>query len=91
VEGRDACVQPVLDMHEAPHHPHLVERGTFVEHGGVTQPAPAPRFSDTPTHVARQPPEHGQHTAEVLAEFGFTASEIGALRVSGVTTNREDM
>ena len=90
VEGRDACVQPVLDLHEAPHHPHLVERGTFVEHGGVIQPAPAPRFSETPTAVVRQPPEHGEHTDEVLAEFGFTAEEIDGLRSARVITNRED-
>ncbi len=88
--GRDACVQPVLDMHEAPQHPHLVERGTFVEHGGVTQPAPAPRFSATPTSVERQPPEHGEHTDEVLAEFGFTAGEIAELRSARAITNRED-
>lgn len=90
VEGRNACVQPVLDLHEAPHHPHMVERGTFVEHGGVTQPAPAPRFSGTPTSVVRQPPEHGEHTDEVLAEFGFSATEVEALREAGAITNNED-
>ncbi|MCP3853548.1 MAG: CoA transferase [Actinomycetia bacterium] len=90
VAGQDACVQPVLDMQEAPHHPHLVARGTFVEHGGVTQPAPAPRFSGTPTEIQRQPPEHGEHTQDVLTEFGFSASEIDALRSGRVITNRED-
>ena len=90
VEGRNACVQPVLDLHEAPQHSHLVARGTFVEHGGVAQPAPAPRFSETPTEVVRQPPEHGEHTAEVLAEFGFTADEIDTLRSRRVITNREN-
>jgi len=77
--GHDACVQPVLDMEEAPHHPHLVARGTFVEHEGVTQPAPAPRFSATPTSIERPPPEPGEHTRDVLTEFGFTAEEIEAL------------
>lgn len=91
VEGRNACVQPVLDMHEAPHHPHLVARGTFVEHGDVMQPAPAPRFSSTPTEILRQPPEHGEHTGEVLAEFGFTPTEIDELRASHAITNREDI
>ncbi|MDX5578033.1 CaiB/BaiF CoA-transferase family protein, partial [Streptomyces sp. ID01-9D] len=43
--GTDACVAPVLSLTEAPHHPHLVARSTFVEHSGITQPAPAPRFS----------------------------------------------
>ena len=56
LEGTDACFAPVLSMAEAPSHPHLAARGTFVEIGGVQQPAPAPRFSrtvpDTPTPPA---------------------------------------
>ena len=48
LDGTDACFAPVLDPDEAPHHPHLRERGTFTEVGGVVQPAPAPRFSRTP-------------------------------------------
>ncbi|OEV06660.1 carnitine dehydratase, partial [Streptomyces nanshensis] len=51
----DACVAPVLSLREAPRHPHLDARGTFVEQGGITQPAPAPRFSATPTAVSRPP------------------------------------
>ena len=47
-EGTDACVAPVLSLSEAPEHPHNRARGSFVEVGGVTQPAPAPRFSRTP-------------------------------------------
>ncbi|WP_197356113.1 CaiB/BaiF CoA transferase family protein, partial [Streptomyces clavuligerus] len=46
-EGTDACVAPVLSMAEAPRHPHLAARGTFVDPGGISQPAPAPRFSGT--------------------------------------------
>jgi alpha-methylacyl-CoA racemase len=67
--GTDACVAPVLSLLEAQQQPHLVARGTFVEHGGVVQPAPAPRFSGTPTQVDRPPPAVGQHTAEVLREW----------------------
>ena len=52
-EGSDACVAPVLSLREAPSHPHLAARGTFVDHGGITQPAPAPRFSATPGAVRR--------------------------------------
>lgn len=91
LDGADACVQPVLDMEEAPQHPHLVARETFVEHGGVTQPAPAPRFSETPTSIMRPPPEHGEHSEEVLAEFGFSHAEIEHLRAAGVITNSEDV
>jgi len=67
--GSDACVAPVLGLGEATRHPHLVARGTFVEHGGVVQPAPAPRFSGTPGALDRLPPAAGQHTDEVLAEW----------------------
>ncbi len=65
----DACVAPVLSMREAPHHPHLAARATYVEHGGVTQPAPAPRFSATPGAIARGPALPGADTAEVAADW----------------------
>ena len=67
--GSDGCVAPVLGLAEATRHPHLVARGTFVELGGVVQPAPAPRFSGTPGALDRLPPAAGQHTDEVLAEW----------------------
>ena len=67
--GSDACVAPVLGLTEATGHPHLLARGTYIEVGGVTQPAPAPRFSRTPSRLDRPPPVPGQHTAEVLAEW----------------------
>jgi alpha-methylacyl-CoA racemase len=71
-EGTDACVAPVLSLHEAPTHPHLVERGTFVEVAGVAQPAPAPRFSRTITSLPDAPPSLGQHTRQILVESGLT-------------------
>ena len=55
LEGSDACVAPILSLSEAPNHPHNVARSTFVEAGGVTQPAPAPRFSNTPATPPRMP------------------------------------
>lgn len=79
----DACVAPVLDWREAPEHPHLAARGTFVQRDGVTQPAPAPRFSGTPTALRRPPPQPGEHTDEVLAEAGFDAGRVAALRAAG--------
>jgi alpha-methylacyl-CoA racemase len=64
----DACVAPVLPMGDAPAHPHLVQRDTFVESFGLTQPAPAPRFSRTPGSVRTPPPRPGTTPlAEVLA------------------------
>lgn len=79
----EACVAPVLSPWEAPAHPHNVARQTFVDHAGVVQPAPAPRFSRTPAAIGGPPPAPGQHTDEVLTEWGFTAEEIDNLRAAG--------
>ncbi|MET9406399.1 CaiB/BaiF CoA-transferase family protein [Streptomyces sp. NPDC002935] len=68
-EGSDACVAPVLSLREAPEHPHLAARGTFVDHGGITQPAPAPRFSATPTSVRGGPALPGADTADVARDW----------------------
>ena len=83
MEGTDVCFAPVLDLDEAPKHPHNIARGTFVEVAGMTQPAPAPRFSRTPGSIRRPPPHPGQHTAEVLGEYGFSKGEQEELRASG--------
>ncbi|MFD0032993.1 CaiB/BaiF CoA transferase family protein [Streptomyces sp. NPDC055059] len=68
-EGSDACVAPVLSLREAPGHPHLAARGTFTDHGGITQPAPAPRFSVTPTAVRSGPAQPGADTADVARDW----------------------
>ncbi|MEU6141742.1 CaiB/BaiF CoA-transferase family protein [Streptomyces sp. NPDC047081] len=68
-DGSDACVAPVLTLHEAPDHPHLAARGTFTDHGGITQPAPAPRFSATPTAVRTGPAQPGADTADVARDW----------------------
>lgn len=83
LEGTDVCFAPVLEPDEAPGHPHNVARGTFVELGGVTQPAPAPRFSRTEPGVSGPPARPGDHTDEALAEWGFEPGEIEALRSAG--------
>lgn len=80
----DACVTPVLDMDEAPSHPHNVARGAFVTLDGVTQPAPAPRFSGTPTAAPAPAPLVGAHTDEILADLGHDAEQIAQLRAQGV-------
>jgi alpha-methylacyl-CoA racemase len=74
----DACVVPVLDWDEAPRHPHLQERGTFVEVDGVIQPAPAPRFSRTPSGVPT-PPEaiSPANTDAALAPWATQAQVLG--------------
>jgi alpha-methylacyl-CoA racemase len=83
MEGSEVCFSPVLTMIEAPQHPHNRHRGTFVEVDGVVQPAPAPRFSRTPSKIQRPPARPGEHTEEGLREWGFSASELEQLRSSG--------
>ncbi|WP_175410879.1 CaiB/BaiF CoA-transferase family protein [Streptomyces sp. TRM64462] len=68
-EGTDACVAPVLSLREAPEHPHLAARGTFTDHGGITQPAPAPRFSATPGSVRRPPAQPGADADDVARDW----------------------
>ena len=84
LEGTDACFAPVLDLDEAPQHPHNRARQTFVEIDGVMQPAPAPRFSRTPPTTPMPPPLPGEHTDEVLAEWGFSPEEIARLKANGI-------
>jgi alpha-methylacyl-CoA racemase len=79
----DACVAPVLDLVEAPGHPHNQARGTFSDDFGITQPSPAPRFSRTPGSIDRPPPRPGEHTDEVLLEFGIDPDALWALRAAG--------
>jgi len=83
LEHTDACVAPVLDWQEAPQHPHLAARQVFVEHAGVVQPAPAPRFSRTPGAIRRPPPQPGEHTDELLRELGLAPKRIRRLRDQG--------
>jgi len=83
MEGSDVCFAPVLSMEEAPRHPHNRQRGTFVEENGVIQPAPAPRFSRTPSAIQRPPARPGEHTEEALRDWGFSASDLERLRACG--------
>jgi alpha-methylacyl-CoA racemase len=81
--GTDVCYAPVLSLKEAPRHPHMAARGTFTEIAGVTQPAPAPRFSRTPGEISRPASHPGQHTDEALVDWGFAADEVAKLRETG--------
>lgn len=67
----DACVTPVLPYSRAVRHPHMVERGVFVEHEGVMQPVPAPRFTRTPATLSTPPSIPGEHTREALQAWGI--------------------
>ena len=81
--GTDVCYAPVLSAFEAVEHPHNVARSTFVDVAGVVQPSLAPRFSRTPGEIRRPPSHAGQHTDEILAEAGFDADAVVALRTTG--------
>ena len=83
MEGSDVCFAPVLGPGEAAGHPHNAARGTFTTVAGVTQPAPAPRFSRTPGAIAGPPPQPGQHTDEALADWGLDPAAVDKLRSAG--------
>jgi alpha-methylacyl-CoA racemase len=84
-EGTDACVAPVLSLTEAADHPHLAARQTFVDVGGVVQPAPAPRFSRTVAPKPTPPPALGADTADVLRDWGVR--DVDRLMADGVVQN----
>lgn len=86
-DGTDACVAPVVPMRDAPSHPHLAARGTYVEHEGVVQAAPAPRFSRTPAALGRTPSKPGADTREALAAWGI--DDVDALLASGAVVQRD--
>jgi len=83
MEGSDVCFAPVLSAREAIAHPANRARGVFVEVEGTAQPGPAPRFSRTKPEIRSGPPHPGQHTGEVLADWGISREEIAKLRDSG--------
>ena len=81
-DGTDACVVAVLSLGEAPTHPHLAARRTYVEHAGVVQPAPAPRFSRTPGALGAPPPRAvGADTRTALTAWGV--GDVEQLLASG--------
>jgi alpha-methylacyl-CoA racemase len=83
LEHEDACVTPVMRMHEAPDHPHNAARKTFVEVDGIVQPAPAPRFSRTPATLTRGASHAGGDTDDGLSAWGLSSAEISSLRTAG--------
>jgi len=79
----EVCFAPVLPMAEARTHPHNVAREMFVDVGGSSHPAPAPRFSRTASTVQGPPVKPGTNTDDALAEWGFAEAEIAQLRADG--------
>ncbi|XP_040276932.1 alpha-methylacyl-CoA racemase isoform X1 [Bufo bufo] len=85
-DGTDACVTPVLSFDDVAVHEHNRERGSFFSNDeGELSPQPAPLLSRTPAAPSSsRDPLVGEHTREVLAEYGFSAKEISDLQSSGV-------
>jgi alpha-methylacyl-CoA racemase len=86
----DTCFAPVLSMSEAPHHPHHVARGTYLELDGMVQANAAPRFSRTPGSVKGPPSAPGEHTLSVLRDLLFNERELAALQASGTIATTAD-
>lgn len=86
----DACFAPVLSMTEAADHPHNVARETFVEIGGVRQPAPAPRFSRTPAAKPSAPGRKRVDGTTPLADWGIDGAVIEAAVGAGALVPRTD-
>jgi alpha-methylacyl-CoA racemase len=82
-EGTDACVAPVLSFSESPRHPHNLARRTHVKSGTLERPAPAPRFSRTPSAVAT-PPADNERASAVLTRFGISPDEAETLAKAGI-------
>lgn len=85
-DGTDACVTPVLSFDQVSSHPHNKERASFItDSSGDESPRPAPVLSVTPAEPCLAPdPAIGEHTAEVLEDYGFTSAEIDQMRAAGV-------
>ncbi len=88
MEQKEICYAPVLSMSEAPKHPQNAARGSFVSVDGVIQPGPAPKFSRTGSAVARGPAWAGEHSTEILTDWGFEPAKIKALVASGAVKQR---
>jgi len=83
MEGTDVCFAPVLSMREATEHPHIVARHTFVEVDGLSQPAPAPRFSRSEAAIQGPPAQAGAHTDAALRDWGVAEDRLQKLRAGG--------
>jgi alpha-methylacyl-CoA racemase len=87
LEMTDVCFAPVLTMSEAADHPHNRHRQTFVEVDGRLQPAPAPRFSRSVPVIGGAPAHPGQHSREVLFDWGLDARRVDELVASGAVVD----
>jgi alpha-methylacyl-CoA racemase len=87
--SRDACVAPVLSMDEAIEAGRGSDRATYVDANGFTQPAPAPRFSKTPGSIGFPPAVPGEHSRDVLLDWGFTEPDVARLLADHVVVQAD--
>ena len=87
MEHTDVCFAPVLRLSETAGHPHNIARSVIVDVDGVKQPAPAPRFSRTVPTLDLRPAHAGQHTREILEDWGVAKDRIDALVESGAVVD----
>jgi len=87
-DGTDACCTPILSLKDVMKHPHNQQRQLLVTRTSnqTVEPTPAPRLSRTPgdPHLNISLPRAGQHTNEILSEYGFTSTEINKLTTQKV-------
>jgi len=89
LDSPGCCATPVLSLSEAPRHPHFIARETFVDVDGITQPAPAPRFSRTRPATPSPPSLPGDHTHALLRELGLDSEAVAALVDAGVVAQSD--
>lgn len=88
LDNTDACFAPVLNLEEAPQHPHMKARNTFIDVGGQLHPAPAPRFSRTVASAPLPMTPMGQDSKAVLNDFGFSPTEVETLFSAGAVSDK---
>lgn len=86
-DNTDACVAPILELNEAPKHPHNITQKTFMKSkDGDYVPNPSPVLSRTPgiSRAVERAPQFGEHTRIILAELGYTSETIRNLEIQGI-------
>jgi len=83
MKDREACFGQVLSFEEARQHPHMKSRSVVVEFDGIPQPAPAPRFSRTPSAIRGSPSTDGADTDAIMEAWGFDTETRDKFRASG--------
>eukprot|EP00794_Sanderia_malayensis_P009973 gene9973-10996_t len=91
-ENKDACILPVLDLDEAPKHPHNIARISFsqgrIDDSDFWQPNPAPKLSRSPAVDINTPqPQNGENTVEILMqEGGYSKNEVDCFLRENIVT-----